>query len=105
MLSPPSGPGTIPGYDFSEPTEAHAVAALGRVFGAGAAEVRWQLACRAAGLEPGRVSPGDELARAAAELAAAGGAAAMVARSIEIRMRTYARLAALARAAHAGGPR
>ncbi len=83
----------ISGYNLNEPTEQDALAALQRVFGAARAEAHWKQACVEALLQPGRVQPGAELTRAAAALAEAGGPAAMVARSIEIRMRTFYRLA------------
>ncbi len=83
----------IPGYNLTEPTEDDARAALQRVFGAAMAETLWKAACVEALLLPGRVGPGVPLGRVADALAAQGGAAAMVARSIEIRMRTYYRLA------------
>lgn len=82
----------ISGYNFEEPTELDAVAALTRVFGADSAKARWTEACVEALLLPGMVKPGAALGRAAAALALQGGSAAMVARSIEIRMRTYYRL-------------
>lgn len=83
----------IPGYNLSEPTEQDALAALQRVFGAARAEEHWKAACVEALLQPGRVRSGAELGRVAAALAQVGGPAAMVARSIEIRMRTFSRLA------------
>jgi hypothetical protein len=103
MLSPAGVPGTIPGYELRVPTEADARAALHRVFGAAKGDRHWEEACGAASLEPGRVSPGAELERAAEALGRQGGAAAMVARSIEIRMRTYARLVKNVRAAASPG--
>jgi hypothetical protein len=103
MLSPPRASARLPGYDLGEPTEADARASLHRVFGPERGDERWSRACREAGLAAGRVGAGAELQRAAQALAAQGGPAVAVARSIEIRMRTYARLASRA-AAPAGGP-
>lgn len=103
MLSPATAPGTIPGYELRVPTEEDARAALRRVFGSVKGDQHWVEACSAASLEPGRVAPGAELERAAAALGRQGGAAAMVARSIEIRTRTYARLVKNVRAAASTG--
>ncbi len=94
MPPSPSNPTRIPVYDFSVPTEADAVAALHRVWGPERGERLWLDACRSAGVRPGRVTDVAQLERAAAALGAAGGATATVARSIEIRLRTHARLAA-----------
>lgn len=104
MLSPPPTPPPVPGYDLREPTEADARAALGRVFGAERAAERWSRACGDAGLAPDRVGTPALLQRAVQALATQGGPATAVARSMEIRMRTYVRLAARA-ASPAGGPR
>lgn len=93
----------IPGYGLARPSEADAVAALHRVWGAERGSRAWLDACRAAGLQPGRVDTVERLERVSAALAAAGGATATVARSIEIRIRTYTRLAA--RAAATGAAR
>ncbi|HEY0015625.1 MAG TPA: hypothetical protein VGC13_04880 [Longimicrobium sp.] len=103
MLSPPSSPPRLPGYDLQEPTEADARASLQRVFGPERGEERWASACRDVGLAAGRVHGTAQLQRVAQALAAQGGPAAAVARSVEIRMRTYARLAASA--ATPGGAR
>jgi hypothetical protein len=91
----------IPRYALSAPTEADAVAALGRVFGAGRGAERWTRACREAGVLEGTVDAWEALPRVAAALAAQDGAAASVARSLEIRLRTYRRLAGRA-ALHPG---
>jgi hypothetical protein len=91
----------IPAYDYAAPTEANAVAALQRVWGAERGSQIWLKACRDAGLQPGRVDTLARLESVNASLATQGGATATVARSIEIRMRTYTRLAA--RAATTGG--
>jgi hypothetical protein len=96
MLSPPPSPTRLPGYDLHEPTEDDARMSLQRVFGADRGAERWARACRDAGLFPGRVSTTTLLDRAVKALSAQGGAASTVARSVEIRMRTYARLAATA---------
>ena len=88
-----SGPPPIPGYQLTAPTEADVCFALHRVFGKERAEQRWAEACAATGMAVGSVSSArlDAPVRA---LATQGGATAAIARSIEIRMRTYARLAA-----------
>ncbi len=92
MSTHPSATATvIPGYNLEEPTERDALAALQRVFGAAKAETHWAAACADAALRHGRVKPGAELAKAADALKTQGGAAAVVARSIEIRMHTYYR--------------
>lgn len=94
MSSPPGGPARLPGYDLQEPREADARAALERVFGPDRADERWQQACREAGLLAGHVATTPQLQRAVAALAGQGGTTAVVARSMEIRMRTFARLSA-----------
>ncbi|WP_309672571.1 hypothetical protein [Gemmatimonas sp.] len=85
----PSPANTIPGYNLVEPSERDACAAMQRVFGAIKADERWAQACAQVNLRPGFVQPGEELRDVAAALALQGGAAATVARSIEIRIRTY----------------
>jgi hypothetical protein len=104
MLSPPASPARLPGYDLREPTEADARASLQRVFGPARGEERWSEACRTAGLSAGGVHTRVQLIQVVHALAAQGGPSAAVARSVEIRMRTYARLAANA-AATAGEAR
>lgn len=104
MLAAPDRPPPLPGYNLHPPTEADALAALQRVFGAERAAGQWALACREAGLVPGAVIGTPALERVVTALSAQGGATATVARSIEIRMRTYARLARQT-AALAGGAR
>lgn len=84
----------IPGYDLDAPTEDTAVAALTRVFGAERARTLWGDVCRSARLEPGSVNTMKALESAIQALADEGGAAATVARSLTIRMRTHAQLAA-----------
>lgn len=96
-----STPASIPGYSLDPPSEAGARGALDRVFGAERGAERWREACRAAGVRPGAVNSPAALLRAVEALSAQGGATAMVARSIEIRLRTYTRLASAA----AGGSR
>ena len=99
-----TGPaGAIPGYNLAAPTEADTLAALERVFGRERGRVLWSDACRQAGLDVGQASTGSALERALRALAAPGGAAATVARSITIRMRTHTQLAA--RSAAASGAR
>lgn len=103
MPSPPPLPG-IPGYnDYRAPTEADARAALQRVFGADRGAEHWTQACRAAGLAPGGVDGAEPLARAVQALSSQGGPCVAVARSIEIRMRTYTRLASRSPALAHGG--
>lgn len=99
--APPARP-PIPAYDYSAPTEAAVTASLARVFGAERATAEWASACRAAGLEPGRLASSTQLERAVASLSRQGAAQATVARAVEIRMRTYDRLAARA-SVNAGG--
>ncbi|HET7230407.1 MAG TPA: hypothetical protein VFJ16_10425 [Longimicrobium sp.] len=96
MLSPSPAPARLPGYDLREPTEDDARASLQRVFGADRGAELWMRACRDAGLFPGQVRTTTLLERAVKALSAQGGPASMVARSVEIRLRTYARLAATA---------
>lgn len=103
MLAPDRPP-PLPGYKLQQPTEADAVAALQRVFGAERSAERWGTACRAAGLAPGTVFGAQQLEQVVKALAGQGGATATVARSVEIRMRTYARLASQA-TLMAGGQR
>ncbi|HEX8395561.1 MAG TPA: hypothetical protein VF665_24630 [Longimicrobium sp.] len=92
MDSPSPGLAPVPGYNLHPPAEGDARAALQRVFGPERGEQRWAEACAAAGLPVGRVEPA-QLERAVQTLGAQGGACTAIARSIEIRMRTYARLA------------
>ena len=102
MQPSPAAQGAIPGYSLNQPAEADALAALQRVFGEERGSERWTEACRAAKLTPGRVRAA-ELQRVIDALSAQGGATAVVARSVEIRLRTYTRLAA--NALTAGAPR
>lgn len=104
MLTTPPDTPRIPGYELRAPTEADALAALQRVFGPERGADQWARACTQAGLHTGAIHTADELERASQALFANGGPGAAIARSIQIRMRTYTRLAALA-AATAGGPR
>ncbi len=96
MPSSPGGASRLPGYALQEPSEADARTALERVFGSERAADRWSRACHEAGLLPGHVSTPAQLGRAVAALAGQGGTTAVVARSMEIRMRTFARLSASA---------
>ena len=89
-----SSPSRLPGYDLAPPTEVSALASLERVFGAERGRETWATACSSAGLVMGFVHSQDALLRATAALTAQGGAAATVARSITIRMRTHAQLLA-----------
>lgn len=104
MLSTQPASPRVPGYDLREPTEADALAALHRVFGPERGTDQWSNACADAGLLPGAILTAAELESATQALFARGGPGAAIARSIQIRMRTYTRLAALA-AATSGGPR
>lgn len=99
--TPPTTPARIRAYDLTAPTEADAVAALHRVFGAARGTEAWATACRSAGLSAGSIASVDQLQRAAEALATQGGAAPTVARAITLRVRTYNWLAA--RAAATGG--
>ena len=93
---------TLPGYNLSAPTEADVLAALARVFGTERGRGIWADACRGAGLAVGQASTGTALERTLQALAAQGGAAATVARSITIRMRTYTQLVARSVSASTG---
>lgn len=94
----------VPGYDLNAPTEALTLAALQRVWDPERGAAIWARACKAAGLRPGHVRDIPALERAIAALAAEGGASATVARSVEIRLRTYARLSARANAPQPARP-
>ncbi|MDB4879988.1 MAG: hypothetical protein JWL60_1434 [Gemmatimonadetes bacterium] len=74
------------------------MASLGRVFGPGRGVETWARACRAARVSPGAASTPDLLERCSQALASEGGAAATVARSVAIRLRTFNRLVASAAA-------
>ena len=91
---PPNPAPKIPGYDLSLPTEQDAVAALHRVFSAERAQTAWAAACRSALVTVGSVTSPVALERVAECLAKLGAAESAVARSITIRLRTYARLSA-----------
>ena len=93
---PASNANRIPGYNLDAPNEADVVASLVRVFGDERGAALWRRTCTVAGIWEGRVSATEDLERALRALAAEGGAAATVARSIEIRLRTHARLRARA---------
>lgn len=101
-VSPHSTQPRVPGYELGAPTEADALASLHRVFGSERGQLVWSDACHLAGLVPGAVNTTTDLERVARSLASHGGAAATVARSITIRLRTYTQLAARAAAARTG---
>jgi len=84
----------VPGYELSPPTGADARAMVHRVFGAERGEAVWVEACRHAGLAPDGVHDVARLQGVIIALAAQGKAASTIARSLDIRLRTYARLAA-----------
>ena len=103
FMSPsPSSTKKLAGYNLAEPTEFDAIAALERVFGAARGRTAWSDACGMAGVAPGTAHPGPSLARVIQALAGQGGAAATIARSIEIRARTYTQIAARQTAASPG---
>ncbi|HEY5219111.1 MAG TPA: hypothetical protein VIJ16_04840 [Gemmatimonadaceae bacterium] len=95
-------PARIPGYQLSPPTESDAVASLVRVFGAERGATIWHGACRAAMMVVGTVNSVARLERAVESLAQRGSAEAGVARSLAIRLRTYARLSAAPRRTPSG---
>jgi len=103
MVAKIEGGGRIPAYGYGAPTEAEVVASLARVFGPQRGSEAWAKACRAAGARVGAVTTTAQVTRCAQALAAEGGAFATVARSVDIRMRTYIRLAATAAAPAGGG--
>ncbi len=87
----------IVSHRFTAPTAAESRAALSRVVGPQRGAALWEQACAAAGIDPDADPvPADDLRRATEALAGHGGAVATVARAIQIRLRTYARLAARA---------
>ena len=94
MTAPPQRTGStrIPDYGLDAPTEADVVAALHRVWGPERGSRMWAEACRAAGVSMGHVDTLDRLIRVNGFLAAQGGATATLARSVEIRIRTWTRL-------------
>lgn len=94
MSTSSSSPKKLAGYNLAAPTESDAIAALERVFGAVRGRTAWSDACGMAGVAPGTAHPGAPLSRVIQALAAQGGAAATIARSIEIRARTYMQIAA-----------
>jgi len=82
-------------HNFAAPTAADSLAALTRVVGAERADALWTEACHGAGLaHAGDPIELDALHASTEQLQANGGAVATVARAIQIRLRTYARLAA-----------
>lgn len=94
----------VPGYELAPPSDRDVRAMLERVFGAARADVLWAEACRAAQLDPARVDSLPRLQQVSASLATVGGAAKTVARSLDIRIRTYTRLAARSDAAQGARP-
>ncbi|MGH7669585.1 MAG: hypothetical protein ACRENQ_08815 [Gemmatimonadaceae bacterium] len=103
MIGPQPNAPPIAGYSLTLPTEQDAVAALHRVFGADRAPSIWASACRHAVVAVGGVATPARLERVAGALAKLGAAEAAVARSITIRLRTYARLADRAQQPAPGG--
>lgn len=101
MTEPAADRPRIPGYEFTSPTEADAVAALIRVFGAEQGREAWRRACRAARVPEGLVRA-EDMPRLADTLIAEPGAVSAVGRSLQIRLRTHARLAERAARARAG---
>jgi hypothetical protein len=97
MLSPPqtSAP-PIPGYNLSPPGESDALAAVQRVYGEEKGTEHWKAACLAAKVLPGFVRSRETLERVLVALGGQGGPQGVIARSMEIRLRTYDRLAARA---------
>ena len=79
------------------------MAALQRVYGEEKGAEHWAAACRASRILPGWVRGRDSLDRVLQALAAQGGPQSVVARSMEIRLRTYDRLAARGAGATPGG--
>ncbi len=92
----------VPGYGLAAPRESDAVAALERVFGAQRGRALWTEACALAGLRTGETVTTALLERAIESLASQGGAAATVARSISIRLRTFHQLSARLAGSNAG---
>jgi hypothetical protein len=102
MPSPTSQPARVPGYDLAAPAESDALASLQRVFGHARGVKVWAEACARAGVAPAYVNTIPLLERVADSLGRDGGAAATIARSISIRVRTYTQLVARAAAAKTG---
>jgi hypothetical protein len=90
----PHSAARLAGFELAAPTEADAIASLERVFGRERGRSIWSDACRSAGVQEGQVLYGRAMERVAEALAVLGGAAAAVARSLTIRMRNHAQLAA-----------
>jgi hypothetical protein len=106
MLSPArSTPIPIPGYNLSPPGQAEVCAALQRVFGAEKGTRAWAEVCDSCDLRPEWIRSRAELEQALAAWARLGGVHAVVARSMEIRLRTYDRLSARGVAPATGGAR
>jgi len=85
---------TVASHAYRGPTATDSEAALARVVGPERGAELWAEACQAAGVRAGNDATPDELQRATDFLVAQGGAVATVARAIQIRIRTYERLAA-----------
>jgi hypothetical protein len=96
LHSQQASPSAIPGYNLTPPGESDAVAAVQRVYGAEKGAEVWKSACQEARVLPGWVRGRDTLERVLQALAAQGGPQGVIARSMEIRLRTYDRLAARA---------
>jgi hypothetical protein len=92
MTEPPDDRPRIPGYEFTSPMEADAVAALIRVFGPQQGREVWRDVCRAARVPEGMVRA-EDMPRLADALVSEPGAVSAVGRSLQIRLRTHARLA------------
>ena len=101
MTEPLADRPRIPGYEFTSPTEADAVAALIRVFGAEQGTEAWRRACRTARVPEGLVRA-EDMPRLAEILIGQPGALSAVGRSLQIRLRTHARLAERAARTRAG---
>ena len=95
----------LPGYDLAAPSESAAIAAVERVFGPERGRALWALACGLAGVPVGQARTIELLERVTESLASQGGAAATVARSLAIRLRTHTQLAARIAATSTGAAR
>jgi hypothetical protein len=96
LQSPHAAPAAIPGYNLTPPGESDALAAVQRVYGEEKGGELWKSACHAARVPPGWVRSRDTLERVLGALGEQGGPQGVIARSMEIRLRTYDRLAARA---------
>lgn len=93
MTAPAPDTPRIKDYDLSAPTEQSALVSLTKVFGAERAAELWERACQSSGYAVGHVTSPRQVERCAIALVLNGGACATVGRSVEIRLRTYYRLA------------